>query len=137
MTATNADGRTRLEKVRRYRRLMFASIAVGVVGFIVADELGYPLVGLVVYWAGLLGFVGIWKGTSVQLFDERDAALERRASHLTLQIAAVVGFVTMTALVVVEDVGGGAPDLVWGGFLALSGLFLVFGGVYTVLRYRP
>jgi uncharacterized membrane protein len=116
---------------------MYASVAVGVVGFLLADELGYSLVGLGLYWAGLVAFVGIWKETSVSLFDERDAALERRASHLTLQIAAVVGFVVMTALVVIEEVGGGAPELVWGGFLALSGLFVLFGVVYTVLRYRP
>lgn len=137
MTGTDSDGAHRLQKIRRYRRLMYASIGVGVLGFLAGDAFGYPLVGLVVYWAGILGFVGVWKGTSVELFDERDAALERRASHLTLQIAAVVGLLTMTALVVTENTGGEVSAFVWGAFLALSSLFVLFGVVYTVLRYRP
>jgi uncharacterized membrane protein len=137
MTGTEPNGTRRLHRIRRYRQLMYASIGVGVLGFLVGDSLGYPLVGLVVYWTGILGFLAVWKGTSVELFDERDAALERRASHRTLQIAAVVGLLTMTGLVVTENTGGEVTPLVWGGFLALSTLFVLFGVVYTVLRYRP
>jgi uncharacterized membrane protein len=116
---------------------MYGSILVGVAGFVGGGELGYPLVGLAVYWAGVLGFVAIWKGTSVQLFDERDAALDRRASHVTLQIAGAVGILTMTTLVVLENATAVmVGERVWGGFLALSALFVLYGVVYTVIRYR-
>ncbi|WP_232701097.1 DUF2178 domain-containing protein [Halobacterium wangiae] len=137
MSRANASGRNKLARIRRYRRLMYGSILVGVGGFVAAGEFGYPLVGLAVYWVGILGFVGVWKGTSVDLFDERDAALERRASYLTLQIAAVVGLLTMTTLVVAENTAAvDVPDRVWGGFVALSALFVLYGIVYTVVRYR-
>jgi uncharacterized membrane protein len=73
----------------------------------------------------------------VTLFDERDAALERRASHVTLQVAGVVGVLTMTSMVVLEEATTtGVSERVWGGFLALSGLFVLYGVVYLFLRYR-
>jgi len=137
MSDHEPTGAGRLAKIRRYRRLMYACIAVGVVGFIAAVELDYPLVGLVVYWAGILAFFAVWKGTSVTLYDERDIDLERRASLLTLQIAGVVGVLAMTVLVVAGQVPSLAvPERVVGGFLAISGLFLVYGVVYTVVRHR-
>lgn len=137
MTSPKTAGRTRLAKQRRYRRLMYGSLLGGVVGFILADELGYQLVGLAVYWIGILAFVGIWKGTSVQLFDERDVSLERSASLLTLKIAGVVGVLWMSTMVVVNAATTvDIPDRVWGGFLTLSGLFVLYGVIYLVLRYQ-
>ena len=116
---------------------MTGSILVGVVGFLVAVELERPLVGLGVYWAGILGFVGIWKGTSVQLYDERDASLERRASNLTMQVIAVVAVLLMAVLVIVEATDTmEVPPRVVGGFLALSGVGLLYGAIYLFVRYR-
>lgn len=134
---TGQSGYARLAKRRRYRRLMYASSLVGVVGFVVADELGYQLVGLAVYWVGILAFVGIWKGTAIELFDERDVDLERRTSLLTLKIAGVVGVLWMSVMVVLNATTTvDIPERVWGGFLTLSGLFVLYGAVYLILRYR-
>ena len=138
---------------------MTGSILVGVVGFLAALELEHPLIGLAVYWVGILGFVGIWKGTSVQLYagelyavrqqlslwkgtsvqlyDERDAALERRASQLTIQVIAVVAVLLMAVLVIVEATEAmEVPPRVVGGFLTLSGLGLLYGAIYLFVRYR-
>ena len=116
---------------------MTGSILVGVVGFLAALELERPLVGLAVYWVGILGFVGIWKGTSVQLYDERDAALERRASQLTIQVIAVVAVLLMAVLVIVEATEPmEVPPRIVGGFLTLSGLGLLYGAIYLFVRYR-
>ena len=137
MTPSETPGVNRLAKQRRYRRFMYAAVLGGVLSFIGAVELGYQLVGLAVYWIGILTFVGIWKGTSVQLFDERDVSLERRASLLTFKIAGVVGVLWMSALVVVNTTTNvEVPDRVSGGFLTLSGLFVLYGVVYLVLRYQ-
>lgn len=137
MSEYDATGAGRLEKVRRYRRLMVLAVVAGVIGFAVADELGYPLVGLGVYWVGVLAFLAIWKGTSVTLFDERDASLERRASLVTLQVAAFALVLALTTLVVVnETTTTEIPERVWGAYLGISALFVVFGIVYLVLRYK-
>ncbi|SEW03779.1 DUF2178 domain-containing protein [Halobacterium jilantaiense] len=137
MSDHEPTGTGRMAKVRRYRRLLFACIGVGVGGFLVAVEFDYPLVGLVVYWAGILAALGVWKGTSVTLYDERDLDLERRASLLTLQIAGVVGVLAMTTLVVTDQMPSvDVPERIVGGFLTISALFIVYGVVYTVVRYR-
>nr|WP_272904775.1 DUF2178 domain-containing protein [Halobacterium sp. TGN-42-S1] len=116
---------------------MYGSIAAGVAGFLVAVELDYPFVGLVVYWTGILAFLGVWKGTSVTLYDERDLELERRASLRTLQIAGGVGLVAMTGLVVADQLPSVAvPEQAVGGFYTISALFVVYGAVYTAVRYR-
>lgn len=137
MSEYGADGTGRLAKIRRYRRLMYASILVGVVGFLVADELGYSLAGLAVYWAGIVSFFAIWKGTSVTLFDERDTALERRASHATIGVVGVVGVLTFTSLVALSELATvEIPAFVWTLYLGYAGLFVLWGAVYTVLKYR-
>jgi len=137
MTPTDTSTHPRSVKRRRYRRLLYASILAGVLGFILADNLGYQLIGLAVYWTGILAFAGLWKGTDVTLFDERDVALERRTSLLTLQVAAVVGLFWMSAIVVLDGTTtADIPDRVSGGFLTLSGLFVLYGVIYLGLRYK-
>lgn len=137
MIPPETAGRARLAKQRRYRRLMYGTLLGGVLGFIIAVELGYQLVGLAVYWIGVLAFVGIWKAASVQLFDERDVSLERSASLLTLKIAGVAGVLWMSTMVVLNTTTTiEIPDRVWGGFLTLSGMFVLYGTIYLVLRYQ-
>jgi len=134
---TEQSSYVRLTKQRRYRRLMYASILAGVMGFVAADKFGYQLVGLAVYWVGIFAFAGIWKGTAIELFDERDVDLERRTSLLTLKFAGVVGVLWMSALVVLNAATTvDIPERVWGGFLTLSGLFVLYATVYLTLRYR-
>ena len=137
MSDYDADGANHLAKIRRYRRLMYASILVGVVGFLALDEVGYSLAGLAVYWAGIASFFGIWKGTSVTLYDERDTALERRASHATIGVVGVLGVLTFTSLVVLgETTTTEVPEFVWTLYLGYAALFVLWGAVYTVLKYR-
>ncbi|MFB6073077.1 MAG: DUF2178 domain-containing protein [Halobacterium sp.] len=116
---------------------MYAAVGAGVLGFLAGVELDYPLVGLGVYWLGIGAFLAVWKGTSVELYDERDHELERRASLTTLQIAGVAVLAALTGMVVVEEATTNeVPTLVVGGFLALSALFLLYGAVCVVYRYR-
>jgi len=132
-TETNRSARRRL-----YRRLLVGFVAGGTAASLLLREvLGYPLVGEAVYWLGVLGFLGVWLGTSVQLFDERDEALERRASQLTLVVFAVVLVVGASAARTLSytdlyDVPPSVWTVLW-GYVALYG---VFGVVYLGVRYR-
>ncbi|ELK49270.1 MULTISPECIES: DUF2178 domain-containing protein [Haloferax] len=80
----------RLSRQRRYRRLLFGSIGAGVLASLVLRFLDYPVLGEAVYWLGIVAALAVWRGTDVALFDERDRSLERRASQLTMTVAAVV-----------------------------------------------
>ena len=71
-TPAETHGHEQLAKRRRYRRLMIGFVVAGVAASLVLREVGYPLAGEAVYWIGIVGFLAVWLGTSVQLFDERD-----------------------------------------------------------------
>ncbi len=75
MTPAQSTATNRLSKRRSYRRLMYGFVGGGVIAGLGLRFLDYPLAGELAYWAGVLGFLAVWLGTSVELFDERDAAL--------------------------------------------------------------
>ncbi|EMA50946.1 MULTISPECIES: hypothetical protein [Halococcus] len=138
MSRSNSSGRDRLSKRRRYRRLSFGCAIAGTLGFVAAANVGYPLVGVGLYWLGFLAFVGVWRGTAVTLFDERDTAHERRASHITLTVIAVTGIAGWPALLVLEETGYYTiPPVLEGALFGYSALFGLFGIAYLWVRYRP
>ncbi|QZP38809.1 DUF2178 domain-containing protein [Halobaculum magnesiiphilum] len=116
---------------RRYRRLLFGSVGVGVIANVALRLLSYPVAAEAAYWVGILGFLAVWQFSPVTLFDERDAELERRASTVTLVVAAVVlvlgasGARTLSALNLYD-----APPFLSGVLYGYVGLFVVFAVAY-------
>jgi uncharacterized membrane protein len=137
MTRTNVPANERLATVRRYRRLFVGCLLVAVTGFLVGDALGYPVAGVGVYWAGVAGMLAVWKGTSLEVFDEREQALDRRASHVTLTLAGIALIVGAPGQVVLAELGYELPLVVEGALWGLTAQFVVFGAVYCWLRFRP
>lgn len=137
MTSTETPATDRLSKRRQYRRLMFGSIAIAVVLAVGLRSLGYPLVGEAVYWIGIVTFLTIWWGTSLSLFDERDVALERRASQKTLFLAAFVLTIGASAARLVTYLDAyTVPTVVWGALYGYVSLFVIFAVSYLWTRYR-
>jgi uncharacterized membrane protein len=133
-----SDGGDWLASRRRHRRLAFGVLVAGVLGFVLADALAYPILGVGVYWLGFAGFFAVRRWAPTALFDERDCALERRASYDTLRIAAVALVVLAPAAATLEDVGYfELPAPVEGAIWGYAVLFLVFGVAYLGRRYRP
>jgi uncharacterized membrane protein len=128
----------RLSKQRLYRRLMFGFIAVGVVVGLVFRFLGYPLVGELIYWIGIIGFLAVWRGTSLTLFDERDRALEQQASQITLSVFAIVLVLGASAARVIPRISTyTVPTEFVGALYGYVALFVVFGVSYLWVQYRP
>jgi len=135
MTPTETAATERLARGRTYRRLMFGSVLAGVAAGFALRYLDYPLLGEGVYWLGIVGFLAVWRGTSTTLFDERDVALERRASQLTLLLFAVVLVVGASAARLLPLFGSGTvPPAVRGALYGYAALFAAFGVVYVWLR---
>ncbi|ERG87977.1 MAG: hypothetical protein J07HX5_00118 [halophilic archaeon J07HX5] len=116
---------------------MGGSVLAGTVGFIAAESVGFPIVGVVLYWAGFAGFLAVWQGKSVTLFDERDCALERRAMYIAINSFALGIILLWPTMVVVSELNVYTPPPVFDGVLLAiavqSGLFAV---AYGWLRYR-
>lgn len=137
MTQTETTGRRRFTKRRRYRRVMWGFVFGGVAIGLALRSLGYPFIGEAVYWIGAIGFLAVWRGTSLTLFDERDKALEQRAATTTLALSAPIFVVGASAARILTwtDIYT-VPTVVWGALYGYVALFATFGVVVTWLRYR-
>jgi hypothetical protein len=125
---------------RRYRRLIKGVFAVGIASLFAATAVDRPLPGLVVYAAAVVGGVGMTfylkYGSPVVLQDERDAALERQASHVVFQLFGYAGLFGFVALFLLDAVGRSALSSTAETLLyAYAAIFLTWGGVYLALRY--
>lgn len=92
---STCDGGSAIDRnQRRYGALVFGLYVVGIAGMIVGILLDYALAASVVYLTGLWGgfALSLWlhHGSSIQMADERDREIERRASDYTM--LGVIGF---------------------------------------------
>jgi len=137
MTTAQSSTTEWLSKRQRYRKLLFGSILAGVALSLLLRGLDYPVIGEAVYWLGIVAFVGIWRGADIQLVDERDAELERRASLTALQsIGAVLVVGASTARLLPRLTDYTVPTMVAGALYGYIGLFVVFGVAYFWHRTR-
>lgn len=137
MTEHITPSTDRHSRRRRYKRLMYGALWIGIVGLLVGSYLGRIVPGVLVYWAGFFAMLGIWRFSPVQLYDERDTAIERKASDYTLGVFAFVLVVGAPGGIALEQ--GGVVDLPGafsGAMWTLVAVYAVFGAIYTVLRYR-
>jgi uncharacterized membrane protein len=134
MTANATRKTDRLSERQRYRVAMYASLAVGVAGYLLGLRMDLPVAALAVYWAGFLGFLGVWKGSSVTIYDERHVALERRAAKWTFTIVGSVLILVGPALPAIEAAGVEVPTLAVGALYGFAAMFGVHGVVCVAIR---
>lgn len=130
-----------VQRGQRYNRLITVVFAIGVAAFFVGMLANQTFAGLIVYAvAGLAGIASLLYlrfVSSVELADERSRRLHERTSGTVITLVAfvtlpiVIGLYLLDALAV-YDIG---PTL-WGAIFALSGLYLTWGLVYVIYKYR-
>ncbi|MFC4358734.1 DUF2178 domain-containing protein [Halobium salinum] len=137
MTPTETPAANRLSEARTYRRLLLGVVIGGVALNVVLRYFDYSVLAELTYiGAFVLAFV-VWLGTDVRLFDERDVAIEQRASQLALTASALVlvlgasGARLVTALDLYT-----VPTVVWGALYGYVAVFLTFAGAYLWVRTR-
>lgn len=134
MTANATQGTDLPSERRKYRYAMYGCLAVGFVGYIAGLEVEMPLAALAVYWAGFLGFLGVWKGSSVTLYDERHEAMEREAATRTIGVIGAVLILVGPALPALADAGYEPPTLALGALYGYAAMFGVYGVVCLTTR---
>ncbi len=126
-----------LTKRRRYKQLAYGSLGAGIVGLLVGSYLNQFLAGVVVYWAGFFGMLGVWQFSPVALYGERDTAIERKTSDYTLGVFAFVLVLGAPGGIALKESGiATLPPAFGGAMWALVAVYAVFGVIYTVLRRR-
>lgn len=130
---------TSIEERERHRERMNRALGLGVAGSLVgtaaavfapasvSDHLLFA--GVCAYYLGVLGYLAVWRRTGVRLIDEREAAVERRASRIVSGILLLVVVFGLPADVLLDatgavDVPPAVRGAVWG-----YGLLLVVGAV--------
>lgn len=126
---------------RTYRRAAYGSILLGTAALLIGSWIGLGLVGLVVYVLGVLGGFGLMayvrRAESFSLADEREAALERRASHYTVSLFGAFGWVALVGASLLDATGYRVMSSVEETLLfAFAAFFLVWGVIYGLLRRR-
>jgi uncharacterized membrane protein len=138
MSTTNSNP---VQRGRTYRRLTIGLVAVGCAVLWGGMSIGQTLPGLVVYAATAVGAVGITLygqfSDEVSLGDEREAQLERRASHLVFQLFGYLGLFAFIALFLLDATGRMAfPPMAEPLLYAFSIISLTWGLVYAGYRLR-
>jgi uncharacterized membrane protein len=136
MTANTFPTTKRSTSPYRYRIAMYGFLAVGFIGYIVGLELEAPLAALGIYWVGFLGFLGVWKGSSVTLYDERHEALEAAAMKRTFGVIGAVLILAGPALPALLDAGYEVPTLALGALYGYAAMFGVYMVASIVVRIR-
>ncbi|WP_135819915.1 hypothetical protein [Halostella litorea] len=128
-----------IEERERHRERMNRALGLGVAGFLVATvaavfapaSVSDPLLfaGVGAYYLGVLGYLAVWRRTGVRLIDEREAAVERRASRVVSGLLLLFVVFGLPADVVLDatgavDVPPAVRGAIWG-----YGLLLVVGAV--------
>lgn len=116
---------------------MYGCLAVGFVGYVLGLELDRPLAALAIYWAAFLGFLAVWKGSSVTLYDERHEAMEAAAAEKTIGVAGAILILGGPPLPALMAAGYEPPTLALGALYGYAGLFGVYALVYAAVRYGP
>jgi hypothetical protein len=115
---------------------MYGFLAVGFVGYIAGLRVDAPLAALGIYWVGFLGFLGVWKGSSVTLYDERHEALEAEAMRTTFGVIGAVLILVGPALPAVLDAGYEVPSLALGALYGYGAMFGVYMVASIAVRIR-
>jgi undecaprenyl pyrophosphate phosphatase UppP len=136
-TTQNLSGLTR----KTYRRLVYGTVGIGILGLLVGIAIDQNLAGTVIY------MLGAWIGGGIaflaprvsdtRLQDERDYELHNRASGFAMGITMIVGL-GLIPPVYVLDAGGyiTITETVSGGILVASALFLLYGLCFGIVKRR-
>jgi hypothetical protein len=133
-----------LETREKYRSRMNSALGAGIVlggiGLLAGTFLDRdPLVvlGVGVYWLGVLGSVAIKWRAPVEIRDEREARINREAAELTLDVLGALLIVAAPGLTVLTVTGVyEVPEFYWGmvTMLAASGMIVGVANWYTERR---
>lgn len=122
---------------KRYKRIAYGLLGAGIAALFVAVALDRFVLGVACYWAGGIGMGLVQRFSPVTLYDERDDAIERRASQTTLTLFAYV-FVLGTpgGLVLAETGYVDLPGEFYGATWTLFAVYVAFGAAVLYHRRR-
>ncbi|GAA0554452.1 DUF2178 domain-containing protein [Halorubrum ejinorense] len=135
MSEHTASATTRPSTRKRYKRIAYGLLGAGILALWISIALDRFVLGVALYWAGGLGMGLVQRFSPVELYDERDNAIERKASQNTLNVFAYLFILGTPGGLALQESGAlTLPGEFYGATLALFAIFVVFG--VSLLYYK-
>ena len=120
---------------KRYKRIAYGTLGVGIAALLIGIAIDQFLLGVLLYWAGGIGMGLVQRFSPVELYDERDTTIERKASQNTMEVFARVFILGVPGGLVLEANGiVTLPGEFYGAMWTLFAVSAVFGA--SVVYYR-
>ncbi|TKX45702.1 MULTISPECIES: DUF2178 domain-containing protein [unclassified Halorubrum] len=128
MSEHTASATTRPSTRKRYKRIAYGLLGAGILALWIGIAVDRFVLGVALYWAGGLGMGLVQRFSPVELYDERDNAIERKASQNTLNVFAYLFVLGAPGGLALHESGVVTlPGEFYGAMLTLFGVYVVFG----------
>ncbi|CDK39828.1 hypothetical protein DM2_1055 [Halorubrum sp. DM2] len=137
MSEHTTPATTRPSTRKRYKRIAYGLLGVGILALWIAIALDRFVLGVALYWAGGIGMGLVQRFSPVDLYDERDTTIEREAGHYTMKVFAYVFVLGAPGGLVLEESGiVTLPGEFYGSMWTLFALFVAYGAFVIYYKYR-
>ncbi|GAA0718923.1 putative membrane protein [Halorubrum trapanicum] len=137
MSEHTTSATTRPSTRKRYKRVAYALLGAGILALWIGIALDRFVLGVALYWAGGIGMGLVQRFSPVELYDERDTTIERKASQNTVNVFAYVFILGTPGGLALEESGVVTlPGEFYGATWTLFAVFVVFGASVLYHKYR-
>jgi len=137
MSEHTASATTRPSARKRYKRIAYGLLGVGILALLIAIALDRFVLGVALYWAGGIGMGLVKRFSPVDLYDERDTTIEREAGNDTMTLFAYVFVLGAPGGLVLEESGiVTLPGEFYGAMWTLFAVFVAYGAFVFYHKYR-
>ncbi|MEZ3164595.1 DUF2178 domain-containing protein [Halorubrum sp. RMP-47] len=122
---------------KRYKRIAYGLLGAGIAALWLGIALDRFVLGVACYWAGGVGMGVVQRFSPVELYDERDTTIERRASQSTLKLFGYVFVLGLPGGLVLAETGAiTLPGEFYGATWTLFAIYVVYGAAVGYEKYR-
>ncbi|OTE98505.1 MULTISPECIES: DUF2178 domain-containing protein [unclassified Halorubrum] len=137
MSEHTTSATTRPSSRKRYKRIAYGLLGAGILALWIGIAVDRFVLGVALYWAGGLGMGLVQRFSPVELYDERDGTISRKASQTTMNgFAYVFVLGTPGGLALQESGLVTLPGEFYGATWILFGVFVVFGASHLYYKRR-
>ena len=137
MSEHTTSATTRPSTRKRYKRIAYGLLGAGILALWIGIAVDRFVLGVALYWAGGLGMGLVQRFSPVELYDERDSTIERKASQNTIKVFAYVFILgTPGGLALQESGVVTLPSGFYGAMWTLFSVSAVFGAFVLYHKYR-
>ena len=137
MSEHTTPATTRPSTRKRHKRIAYRLLGAGIAALWIAIALDRFVLGVALYWAGGLGMGLVQRFSPVDLYDERDTTISRRASQNTMNVFAYLFVLSAPGGLVLQEAGIiELSGRFYGAMWTLFAIYVVFGASLFYYKRR-